>query len=316
MVTRVVATAFGGPESLAVVEEDLGRPGPGQAWVEVRAVGTNPVDYKIYSGSYGGADESALPMPIGFEAAGVVVAVGDRAEGPAGPIAVGDEVIAFRISGAYASEVVVDASTLVPKPAAMSFEQASGLMLAGATAVHALAATSVGRGDTVVVHGASGGVGLMVVQLAVAAGATVVGTAGGSRHGELQRLGAKPVAYGDGVVGRVRAAAPGGVDAAIDCVGTDEAVDASLELVADRDRIATIAAFARAHDAGIKALGGGPGADPGTEIRNRARLELVRAVAGGSLEVKVARTYPLREAAAAHRELMTGHTHGKIVLLP
>jgi NADPH:quinone reductase-like Zn-dependent oxidoreductase len=129
-------------------------------------------------------------------------------------------------------------------------------------------------------------------------------------------LGADPVAYGDGLVERVRALAPDGVDVAIDTVGTDEALDASIALVSDHDRIATIAAFRRGLELGVKVIGGAPGADPGTAIRSAARLELVRLAGEGRIRVVVAAAYPLAEAAAAHRALADGHTHGKIVLTP
>jgi NADPH:quinone reductase-like Zn-dependent oxidoreductase len=310
----VVATAFGGPEVLSLVEQPDAPPGPGEAVVEVRAAGVNPADWKAYGGAFG-QDESRLPLRLGFEAAGVVTAVGEGATGPAGPVAAGDEVIAFRVSGAYADRLVVPASALVPKPAALAWPAAAGLMLTGATAVHALTATGVGEGDTVLVHGAAGGVGLALVQLARARGARVLGTAGGDGAELVARLGGEPVRYGPGLADRVRALAPDGVDAAVDAVGTDEAVDVSLELVADRGRIASIAAFGRA-DTGIRLLGNGPGADPGTEVRDAARLELARLVADGRLEVVVAGTFPLDDVAAAHREGMAGHTHGKLVLVP
>jgi NADPH:quinone reductase len=106
------------------------------------------------------------------------------------------------------------------------------------------------------------------------------------------------------------------VDAAIDTVGTDEAIDVSLSLVADRSRIATIAAFRRGFELGLQVLGGAPGADPGTEVRSLARMELIKRVDAGTLSVKVSATYPLVEAADALRRLATGHTHGKIVLVP
>ena len=211
---------------------------------------------------------------------------------------------------------MVPVSSVVPKPSTLTFEEASGLMLTGSTAVHALKVTGVGAGDTVVVHGASGGVGLMAVQLAVDAGARVIATAGESRHDYLRTLGAEPVAYGNGLIERIRALAPGGVDAAIDAAGTDEALDTSIALVADRNRITTIAGFQRGFELGIKVLGGVPGGDPGTEVRAAARLELVRLAEAGKLKVLVAATYPLAEAAAAHRALASGHTHGKIVLVP
>jgi len=316
----VVATAFGGPEVLSVVDQPAGEPGPGQARIQVRAAGVNPVDWKQYSGRMG-ADPARLPLRLGAEAAGVVTAVGPDVAGadvvgPAGPVRAGDEVIAFRAPGAYAAELIVPADALVPKPAALDWAPASGLMLTGVTAWHALAATGVHQGDTVLMHGAAGGVGLTAIQLAVHRGATVIATASPPRHDAVRGLGAIPVAYGDGLAGRVRAAAPGGVDVALDLAGTDEALDVSLDLVADRARIATIVVTPRAREAGIKLLGGAPGADPGTEIRLPARLDLARLAGDGALRVFVAHTYPLTQVADAHRASMAGHVPGKIILIP
>ncbi|WP_371667167.1 NADP-dependent oxidoreductase [Streptomyces sp. NBC_00289] len=311
----VVASAYGGPEVLSVIDEPVQEPGPGQVRIAVRAAGVNPFDHKVYSGALG-TDPANLPLRLGSEAAGVVTAVGAGAAGPAGPVEVGDEVIAYRASGAYAADLVVPASSVVPKPAGLSWEQAGGLLAVGATAVHVLEAIGLRKGESVLVHGAAGGVGLTAVQLAVARGATVLATASPAKHDLLRDLGAIPIAYGPGLADRVRAAAPGGVHAAADLVGTDEAVDVSVELVADRSRIATIAGFGRGAQAGIKLLGGGPGADPGTDVRAAARLQLTEAAAAGRLRVLVAGSYPLSEAAAAHRQIMTGHTSGKIVLVP
>ena len=246
----------------------------------------------------------------------MVTAVGEGAEGPAGPVHEGDEVIAYPVQGAYASEILAPTTSVVPKPEPMSFEQAGGLMLTGVTAYHALTRAKVGKGDTVLVHGAAGGVGLMAVQLAVDLGARVIGTASQSGHALLRQFGAEPVVYGDGLVERVRAMAPEGVDAAIDTVGTDEAVDSSIALVHDRTRVVSAAAFGRGPGLGITVIGNGPGADPGREIRTAARLELVRLVEQNKLKVVVAAIYPLSEAAAAHQAIQSGHTHGKIVLVP
>ncbi len=315
MATTVVATAFGGPEVLAVIDEAVGSPVADQVLISVRAIGTNPVDYKLYSGE-SGHDPSMLPMHLGYEAAGVVAAVPEGTSGPVGPIREGDEVIAYPIFGAYAAEVLVPASSVVPKPSMLSFEEASGLMLVGTTAVHALRATAVTAGDTLVIHGASGGVGLLTVQLAVEAGARVIGTAGESSHEYLRELEAEPVVYGPGLEERIRALAPDGVDAAIDAVGTDEALDTSVALVADRERIATLAGARRGFELGIKVLGRPPGADRGAEIRAAARLQLLDLAEAGKLEVIVSETLPLAEAATAHRQLARGHTHGKIVLIP
>ncbi len=314
LATVVLATAFGGPEVLEVVQRPLREPGAGEVLLDVRGAGINPIDWKLYSGMMG-ADPAALPMPVGFEAAGVVAAVGDDAVGPAGPIAVGDEVIAYQITGAYADRVVVPAGALVPKPDGLGFPEAAGLMLVGATAIHALIATAVGDGDTVLVHAASGGVGLLTVQLARLRGAHVIGTASERNHEALRALGVEPVAYGDGLLERVSALAPDGVDAVIDAAGTDEALEVSLALVADRDRIATVANFGTAAEAGIKLLGGGPGSDPGTDIRNAARLTLAELAGAGSLTLPTT-TMPLAEAADAHRRAMAGGLSGKLVLVP
>jgi NADPH:quinone reductase len=276
--------------------------------VSVRAAGVNPADVKSYRNQ---GDPSRLPLLLGYEASGVVTAVG-----PETSVAVGDDVIVFRTRGAYATDLVVDESTLTPKPEGLDWPEAAGLLLAGATAVHTLEATRVAAGDTVLVHGAAGGVGLNAVQLARLRGARVIATAGARNHDLLRELGAEPVEYGDGLADRVRALAPDGVDAALDLVGTDESMDVSLALVADRDRIASIANFDRGPREGIRLLGGGPGADAGDELRMAARPELARLAGAGDLRVLVAATYPLSEAADAHRQIATGHTTGKIVLLP
>jgi NADPH2:quinone reductase len=315
MPSVVLATAYGGPEVLSIADEPVPPPGPGEARIAVRAAGVNPIDWKAYSGMFG-TDPARLPIRLGSEAAGVVTATGPDAIGPAGPISVGDEVIAYRASGAYAAELIAPGQALVPRPPALDWAQAAGLMLTGVTAWHLLAATGVHEGDTVLIHGASGGVGVMAVQLATARGARVVATASPQRYGFLSGLGAVPVAYGDGLAERATAAAPDGFDVALDLIGTDEAVDVSLALVPDRDRIATIAAFARAPKAGIKTLGGAPGADPGTEIRDAARLELARLAQDKKLQVFVSQVFPLAEVADAHRAIMTGHATGKIVLIP
>jgi NADPH:quinone reductase len=311
----VIAAAYGGPEVLSVVDEPTPEPGPGEVRLEVRAAGVNPVDYKSYSGVYG-RDPARLPIRLGAEAAGVVTAVGPDAVGPAGPVAVGDEVIAFRAPGAYAAELVASAQSVVLKPTTLDWTQAAGLMLTGVTAWHALAVTGVHEGDAVLIHGAAGGVGSMAVQLAIIRGANVVGTASPVHHAFLSELGATPVAYGPGLADRVRAAAPGGITAGVDTVGTDEAMEVSLALVPDRARIVTVAAFAKGLEAGIKVIGGAPGADPGVQIRNAARLDLARLAQEAKLTVFVRQTFALAEAMAAHRAIMTGHGIGKIVLIP
>lgn len=310
MTRTVVAREYGGPEVLAIQDIELPAPGDDEVLVDVRAAGANPVDYKLYSGGMGD-DPAALPMPMGMEVAGVVAVAGSGARGYTGALAVGDEVIATNVRGGYAEQVLVAGSDVGHKPANLSFEQAAGLILVGGTAWHLLTKTDVGTGETVLIHGASGGVGLMAVQLAVARGARVIGTASLARHDQLREYGAQPVAYGPGLADRVRAIAA--VDAALDLVGTDEALDTSVELVTDRGRIATIAGFGRAGELGIAAL---TGADGGQAIRDAARPELIKLAAEGRLEVTIDRVFALTEAAEAHRYLQTGHARGKVVLVP
>lgn len=300
---------------LSLVDVEVLAPGPGKVAISVLACGVNPADIKAYSGAFG-TNPAALPIRLGYEAAGVVTAVGPDALGPEGPIAIGDEVIAYRIAGAYASEVVVPARTVVRKPPSLDWPQAAGLMLTGATAVHLLTATDVSAGETVLIHGASGGVGLMAVQLAILRGAHVVATASEKRHGLLEELGAEPVTYGAGLLERVRAVAPDGIDVALDLIGSAEALETSLALVANRDKIATIANFTDGPAAGIKVLGGGPGADAGETIRAGARVPLARHAGDGSLVVHLGATFPLAEVAEAHRLLLSGKANGKIVLFP
>ncbi|HTF54988.1 MAG TPA: NADP-dependent oxidoreductase [Pseudonocardia sp.] len=314
MATAVVAAAYGGPEVLSVIATEVPSPGPGEVTIEVRASGVNPIDYKLYSGAFGSSPDN-LPVRLGVEVAGVITAAGPDAAGPSGPLSVGDEVVAYPTNGGYATSVTVPAKVVVPKPAELSWEQASGLLAAGSTAVHAVAAAKVSSGDTVLVHGGSGAVGLLAVQLSLAAGARVVATASERNQALLREVGAVAVTYGPGLLDRVTQAAPSGVNAAIDAVGTDEAIDVSLAVVPESSRIVSINAFHRA-DTGIALIGGGPGADPGTEIRANAWRQLFPLAATGKLTLLPTKTYPLAEAAQAHIFLREGHPNGKLVLLP
>ncbi len=310
--TRTVApTDFGGPEQLSLVETPTPAPGERQVRIAVRAVGVNPIDWKMYSGAMG--RDPALLNGIGYELSGVIEAVGDHVEG----WNVGDEVIASEVPGnGYTDQAVVPSGGLLTKPAGLTWEQAASIPVAGGTAAHAVDAAQLSEGDVVLALGAAGGVGGLVVQLARRRGVRVLATASARNHDYLSSLGAEPVTYGPGLVDRVRALAPDGVDAVIDAVGTDEAVDASLELVADRRRIVSMAAFGRGGD-GIYLIGaGGPGVDPGTEIRRAARPEVARLVAAGELSLPVQQTYPLDETARAHHDGLTGHTRGKLVVVP
>jgi NADPH:quinone reductase-like Zn-dependent oxidoreductase len=281
----------------------------------VRAIGVNAWDVKSYSGTVGD-DPDKLPILLGGECSGVVLAVGPDAEGPTGPVSVGDEVIVHPVSGAYADRLVAKASSCVPKPAVMSWPEAAGLMLTGTAAAHLVAAAEVADGEVVLLNGAAGGVGLYAAQLALHRGARVLGTAMPDDHGVLREMGVEPFDFREDVRGWVAEQAPDGVDAVLDAVGAPPVLDLSLAVVRDKNRVATLIPSPAAAERGIQQLGFGEGADPGTELRAAARLDLVRGVEEGWLRVVVADTFPLTEAAAAHRAMVGDHGAGKLVLVP
>ncbi|MFI8568515.1 NADP-dependent oxidoreductase [Rhodococcus sp. NPDC078407] len=311
MTRAAVATSYGGPEVIEIVDRDLPEPSDGEVLVEVRAIGVNPFDYKSYSGSFG-TDATKLPIALGSEASGIVVAVGGAAVGSGGPIAVGDEVVVSGKNGTYADGILAPARFVFPKPAALDWNVAAGVLAVAGTAYDTLESVGVTSGDTVLVHGAAGGVGSVVAQLALDRGATVIGTARQQNHDALRAFGVEPVEYGDGLIDRVRAAAPHGVDAAIDTVGTDEAVDVSLELLTDRSRLVSTAAFDRASKDGFLTVGG----PESMERRRLASPVLLEQAGAGVFEVTVAKTFPLADAGKAHAELQSSHPRGKFVLIP
>ena len=317
---RIVATGFGNPDVLKAIPSELRSPSNGEVAIAVRAAAVNHRDLKVYqSREYtrsGGQDAPEFPLQLGVEAAGVVTEAGLEAMGVAGPIIAGDEVIAYRIDGAYVDSITVPASSVVPKPRQLNWEQAASIMLTGTTAIHALAAVRARSGQTILVHAAAGDVGFSAVQLAALEGIKVVGTASEKDFDLLRKYGAIPVKYGEGLLDRVRDVAPQGIDAALDFIGTDEAVDVSLQMVHDRTRIATIVAFERAKRNHFQAIGGSAGQDPaGVSIRDAARLRLTALAQAGAFDVRIAKTFPLTEAAAAHHLLTQGGLKGHIVLL-
>ncbi|WP_156758136.1 NADP-dependent oxidoreductase [Actinokineospora pegani] len=300
--TRAVAlSAYGGPEVLGVIDVESPVPGAGQVVVDVRAAGVNPVDCKIRAGWFA-ADGDVFPQRLGNEFAGVVTAVAPDVDG----VLVGQEVLGFTAPQAYAERIAVPAGAVVAKPAALGWAAAGSLSAAGQTAATGVRDLGVGPGETLLVHGAAGGDGGLAVQLGRLAGATVIGTASRGNHDHLADLGAVPVEYGPGLLDRVRALAPAGVDAVLDLVGGD-AVLVSLDLVADRARIGTTVDDAAVAEHGIRRVRG---------ARSAALLaRLAGLAAAGQVRHVVSKTFPLTEATAAHREVETGHTRGKAVLL-
>lgn len=297
----IVYAQHGGPEVLRLQDVEEPHAGPGQVRLKVVAAGVNPVDYKIRNGWMPDMAPVSWPAIPGLEAAGVVDEVGPGVTG----VAVGDEVMAPTVSGSYAEYALADDFAL--KPAGLSWETAAALPVALETADRVLDVLGVTAGETLLVHGAAGAVGAFGVQLAVARGVTVVGTASPRNHDYLRSLGAIPVTYGDGLADRVRALAPQGIDAVFDAAG-QSALEVSIELRGGTERIVTITDV-RAFELGI--------AFSGSSRRFGAQLaDYARLVADNALGVRVAASFALADAGRAHELSETGHAGGKVVLIP
>ncbi|MFD3400554.1 NADP-dependent oxidoreductase [Kribbella sp. NPDC058693] len=298
---------FGGIDVLRVEEVERPVPGDGQVLVRVKAAGINPSEAVIRTGAVAELFPSTFPSGQGSDLAGVIDEVGAGVNG----FSPGDEVIGFSDTRASQAELVlVEAGNLTGKPEKVSWEVGGGLYVAGTTAWGAVHAVEPKEGETVVISGAAGGVGSLAVQLARRTGATVIGLASENNHEWLKSHGVIPVAYGAGVADRITAAAPSGVDAFIDTNG-DRYVELALALGVAAERIDTIVDFAAAQKYGVKTEGGAA-AGPGATVL----AELADLVAGGALEVPIARVYPLAQVREAYTELERRHTRGKIVLRP
>ncbi|MBT9607648.1 NADP-dependent oxidoreductase [Microbacterium sp.] len=296
-------------------EVEVPAPGPGEVTIRVRAAGINPADAKHVAAARPGA---TFPTPIGYELSGEIAAVGPDAVGGSGPLSVGDEVLAFRVQGAYATELTVPARDVFAKPGTLSHAEAANLLLAGTTAAEMIQVTRAAAGETVLLHAAAGAVGVSLLQQARVLGIRVIGTVGPDSEASAARVrqyGGIPVAYGEGLRERVLDAAGGEpVVAAWDAAGTDEAIDVSIALVAERDRIVTIVSPQRAESDGILWIAG---ARPeSARFRDIARARVLELAASGDLEVPIARTFPLVDAVEAVTFVMQGHPGGKVALLP
>lgn len=311
MAHQWIATAWGSPEQWEFVETAVAAPRTGEVTIRVHAAGVNPADYKHVAAERSGV---GLPVPIGYEVSGELIAVGPDTDIVSGSGRVGDEVLAFRVQGGYATHITVPAADVFAKPANLSHAEAANLLLAGATASEMLSVTDVRAGETILLHGASGAVGVSVLQQAALLGARVIGTASESSFDRVLRYGGIPVAYGPGLIERVKEAAGTSVDAALDAVGTDEALDTSLALLGGANRIVTIVASARTAAEGVRAIAGSM--PESAAYRDRVRENLIALAAEGLLVVPIARAFPLEDAPAALRLLASGHPGGKFALIP
>lgn len=298
--------SYGGPEVLEVREVEDPVAGPGRVVVAVKAAGTNPGEIAIREGRMHDRFPATFPSGQGTDLAGVVSGVGDGVD----RFRPGDEVLGWSEERSSQAELVaVPADQLTAKPSSLPWVLAGSLFVVGMAACASVQAVAPKEGETVVVSGAAGGVGSFAVQLARRTGARVIGLAGEHNHAWLRSHDIVPVAYGEGQAERIRRAAGGQIDAFIDTFGSGY-VELAIELGVPPDRINTIADFAAARRYGVKSQG--------THSIATAELlaELARLVADGSVELPIARTYPLDQVRDASVELAKRHTHGKIVLIP
>lgn len=295
---------YGGPEVLELTDLPEPKVPPGWVLVRVRSAAVNPVDWQIMAGNLDPLLEVQFPVVPGWDVSGVVESAGiDVPEWVPG-----DEVISYARTdwvhgGTMAEYVALPSRLLAPKPASVDWDRAASLPLAGLTAYQVLGRLEVAADQTVLVHNASGGVGGYAVQLAVARGARVIGTASETNHDYLRGLGAEPVVYGDGLPERVRELAPEGVDVVVDLVGG--VVEQTLAVLKDGGRHASVA------DDAVEAHGG-----TWMWVRPSAEdlTELSRLVDRGALRIELARSVPLAEAAEAYRLSKEGHVRGKIAV--
>jgi NADPH:quinone reductase-like Zn-dependent oxidoreductase len=300
--------SYGGVDVLEVRDVPRPVPGAGEVLVEVRAAGINISEAVLRSGALHYLWPLTFPSGQGSDLAGVVAELGSGVNG----FGVGDEVIGFsNRRSSHAEYVTVPANQLTPRPAAVSWEVAGSLYVAGTTAYAAVRAMSLVPGDTVAIAGAAGGIGSIAVQLARRAGATVLGIAGPSNDAWLADHGAVPVNYGPDLPTRLRAATPSGrIDALLDFFGGGYVAMAVEDLELPLDRIDTITDFDAVERFGVRSVGG---ADAATAA---VVAELAALVAKGEIDVPIAGVFALDDVRDAYRELELRHTRGKLVLRP
>jgi NADPH:quinone reductase-like Zn-dependent oxidoreductase len=292
---------YGSPEVLIWGDAPLPNAGPGEIRITVRAASVNPIDWKILSGAISGGQPLAGTGYLGSDAAGVVDEVGEGVSA----VSVGDEVFG-RGQNTQAECAVLNAWAV--KPSSIDWAVAAAAGVTGETSERGLRLLDVKSGETIFIDGGAGGVGAVAVQMAVARDAKVIASSSEANHDYLREIGAIPVLYGEGVAGRVRAAAGGPVDAVFDVAGKTPAEEL-VSLVSEPSQVVSIANFA-AGQAGARVTGGGADSRP-----MEALAEVAELLAENKLVIKV-QTFPFDRAVEAYRISQDGHVRGKLVLIP
>ena len=296
-----VFTEYGGAETQSFVDLPKPAPGPSELLVAVHAAGVNPVDWKFRAGYLRDFVPLQLPAVFGSEISGVVEQLGDGVDG----FAIGDEVFGNPVSGGYAEYALLPVAAAARKPAGVSFADAATLPVAAATAYDGVHQLDLRSGQVLLVNGVGGGIGVAAAQIARALGLVVIGTASAEKREFVESLGVTHVTYGDGVAERIRAVAPGGVDAIYDLVGGD-ALRSVAGLVEDSSKLITSADPATASEYG---------GNPVARARNSRVLEAVASlVESGALDPVVTSVLPFDRAGDALALVETGHARGKVVL--
>ena len=309
-----VIDKFGGRDRLTLTELPTPEAGEGEVLIRIRAAGVDPVDWKIREGLLKENFPHEFPLILGWELAGVVETVGHSAR----RFSPGDEVYAYARrpviqKGTYAEYIALPESYVAAKPASLSLTEAASVPLTGLTAYQALFDNGrLAKGQSVLVMGASGGVGSSAVQLAAERGCRVIGLASGRRHDYVIGLGAQ--AFVDYTGGdfreQLRAIEPGGVDLVFDCVG-GEVLDLGLDCLHPGGRLVSITEAIDTARIGQRDITFGyTFVEPNVPQLNH----IADLVAMGRFRTNVTQTYALDEVARAHEQIETGHTRGKIVL--